>query len=70
MVRLPRSVIVQASVTSPYSLYSVLNLEFLEPLRTNNSRADFFVVYHKESDEFDREYTRKYDEDPNASLSF
>ena len=55
--------------TSPYSLHSALK-EFFDPLRTNNSRADFFSVYRKESEEFDREYTKKYDEDLNTTLIF
>ena len=56
-------------LTPHYSLNSALK-EFFDPLRTNNSRADFFSVYRKESDEFDREYTKKYDEDLNTSLIF
>ena len=51
------------------SLHSALK-EFFDPLRTNNSRADFFSVYRRESDEFDREYTKKYDEDLNTTLIF
>lgn len=39
-------------------------------MRTNDPRADFFAVYRKESDEFDRDYARKYDEDLNTSLIF
>ena len=44
--------------------------EFFQPSRTNNTRADFFAVYRKESEEFDRDYTRKYDEGLNTSLLF
>ena len=51
------------------SLHSVLK-EFAEPLRTNNSRTDFFAVYRRESAEFDRDYAKKYDEDLNTSLIF
>jgi len=51
------------------SLQSALK-EFFDPLRTNDSRADFFAVYRKESEEFDRDYARKYDEDLNTSLIF
>ena len=53
----------------PYSLHSVLK-EFLDPLRSNDPRADFFAVYRKEADEFDRGYAKKYDEDLNTSLIF
>jgi len=56
-------------LNSAYSLHSALK-EFFEPLRTNNSRADFFAVYRKESDVFDREHAKKYDEDLNTSLIF
>jgi len=51
------------------SIHSALK-EFFEPLRTNDSRADFFAVYRKESAEFDRDYAKKYDEDLNTSLIF
>ncbi|KAF9778074.1 hypothetical protein BJ322DRAFT_988349, partial [Thelephora terrestris] len=33
-------------------------------------RSDFFAIYRKESEEFDRENTKKYDEDLNTSLIF
>ena len=69
MVCPPRSITAGARITLDHSLHSALK-EFFEPLRTNNSRADFFAVYRKESNEFDREYTRKYDEDLNTSLIF
>lgn len=55
--------------SSHHSLHSSLK-EFIEPLRTGNPRADFFTVYRKESDVYDREYARKYDEDLNTSLIF
>jgi len=51
------------------SLHDALK-EFFQPLRTNDTRADFFAVYRKESEEFDRGYARKYDEDLNTSLIF
>jgi len=51
------------------SLHSALK-EFFDPLRTNDSRTDFFAVYRRESEEFDRDYARKYDEDLNTSLIF
>ena len=51
------------------SLHSALK-EFFDPLRTNDSRTDFFAMYRRESEEFDRDYTGKYDEDLNTSLIF
>jgi len=69
VVRPFRLITASPPITSHRSLHSALK-EFFEPLRTNDSRADFFAVYRKESDEFDRDYTRKYDEDLNTSLIF
>jgi len=51
------------------SIHSALK-EFFPPLRTNDARADFFAIYRKESEEFDRGYAKKYDEDLNTSLIF
>ena len=56
-------------MTSHHSLHSILR-EFFDPLRTNDSRADFYAVYRREAGEFDQEYARKYDEDLNTSLIF
>ena len=38
--------------------------------RANDSRTDFFIVYHREFGEFDRDYAGNYDEDLNTSLIF
>ena len=51
------------------SLHSALK-EFFDPLRTNDLRTDFFAVYRRESEEFDKDYAGKYDEDLNTSLIF
>ena len=51
-----------------HSLHSALK-EFFDPLRTNNSRTDFFAMYRTESGEFDRGYARKYD-DLNTFIIF
>jgi hypothetical protein len=51
------------------SLHSALK-EFFDPLRTGDSRTDFFALYRRESEEFDRDYAGKYDEDLNTSLIF
>ena len=71
MVRPTRLVTVAPKplLTSKYSLHSALK-EFFEPLRTNDSRANFFAVYRRESGEFDRDYAKKYDEDLNTCLIF
>lgn len=53
--------------TSNYSLHPSPK-KFFDPLRTNDSRNGFFTVYRKEFAEFDRDCSRKYDEDLNTSL--
>ena len=67
MVRLSRSVIVNPQKLHLYHRLHAALEEFFDPLRTNNSRADFFAVYRKQSNAFDREYMRKYDEGLNTS---
>ena len=57
------------TITFYHSLHSPLK-EIFDPQRTKDSRADFFAVYRRESDEFDRDYVKKYDEDLNTSLIF
>jgi len=72
MVRPTRSIIVttgRPSLISRSSIRSAIK-EFVEPLRTEDSRTDFFAVYRRESEEFDRDYAKKYDEDLNTSLIF
>lgn len=44
--------------------------EFFPKLKSNDDKADFFAVYQKEADESDRDFTRKHDEDLNATLIF
>ncbi|KAF9781606.1 hypothetical protein BJ322DRAFT_232845 [Thelephora terrestris] len=53
----------------PKCLHSALK-EFFDPLRTGDSRTDFFALYRRESEEFDKDYAGKYDEDLNTSLIF
>ena len=51
------------------SIHSALR-EFFQPLKSNDTRADFFSVYRQESEQFDQDYTKKYDGDLNTSLIF
>lgn len=44
--------------------------EFFPKLKTDEDKADFFAVYKKEAEEYDREFTKKYDEDLNTTLIF
>jgi len=58
-----------STITFHRSLRSVLK-EFIDPLRANDSLAEFYSVYRRESGEFDRDYVKKHDEDLNTSLIF
>ena len=70
MVRRPHLVTTKAStITLHHSLNSVLG-GFFSPLRTSDSRTDFYTMYHKESRETGCDYARKLDEDLNTSLIF
>lgn len=44
--------------------------EFFPRLKTGDDKTDFFAVYQKEADEYDRDFTKKYDEDLNTTLIF
>jgi hypothetical protein len=57
------------TITLSYSLRSSLK-EFFDPLRTDDSRSDFYTVYRRESREFDQDYIAKYDGDLSTSLLF
>jgi hypothetical protein len=43
---------------------------FFQPIKTDDPRLDFYLMYKKESDEYDMDYVKKYDEDLNTTLIF
>ena len=43
---------------------------FFNPKKTNDLRRDFYTIYHKEANEYDTDYIKKYDEDLNTTLIF
>jgi hypothetical protein len=50
-------------VTASADLGGIIRLhsafkEFFEPLGSNDPRADFFTIYRRKSDEFDKDYSR------------
>ena len=51
-----------------YSFRSTLK-EFFDPLKTNNPRTDFYNMYRRESQEYDQDYARPF-EDLNTLLIF
>ena len=43
---------------------------FFQPIKTEDSRVDFYTMYKRESAEHDMDYVKKYDEDLNTTLIF
>ena len=43
---------------------------FLQPLKYDDPRLDFYAVYKKEVADYDTDYVKKYDEDLNTTLIF
>jgi len=43
---------------------------FLQPIKTDDPRVDFYTMYKRESTEYDIDYVKKYDEDLNTTLIF
>ncbi|KAF9643568.1 hypothetical protein BDM02DRAFT_3264024, partial [Thelephora ganbajun] len=48
-------------------LHSALK-ELFDPLRTDDLQTNFFAVYRRESEDFDRDYVGKYDEPANCHI--
>ena len=57
------------SLNGSYSIEDALR-EFLQPIKTNDPRIDFYTVYKREATEYDTDYVKKYDEDLNTTLIF
>ena len=43
---------------------------FLQPIKSDDPRLDFYTVYKREATEYDTDYVKKYDEDLNTTLIF
>ena len=43
---------------------------FFPKLKSHDVKAEAFATYQKIAEEYDREFTKKYDEDLNATLIF
>ena len=43
---------------------------FLQPIKADDPRLDFYAVYKQEATEYDMEYVKKYDEELNTTLIF
>ena len=43
---------------------------FFQPVKADDPHLDFYTVYKREAIEYDTDYIKKYDEDPNTTLIF
>ena len=43
---------------------------FFKPIKTDDPRLDFYMMYKREAIEYDTDYVKKYDEDLNTTLIF
>ena len=43
---------------------------FLQPIKTDDPRVDFYTMYKREATKYDVDYVKKYDEDLNTTLIF
>ena len=53
----------------PNSIQDALGM-FMQPLKSEDPRLDFYSMYKREAIEYDNNYVRKYDEDLNITLIF
>ena len=43
---------------------------FLQPIKNDDPKLDFYTMYKREATEYDTEYVQNYDEDLNTTLIF
>ena len=43
---------------------------YLQPVKSDDPRIDFYTTYKRETTEYDTEYMQKYNEDLNTTLIF
>ena len=43
---------------------------FFQPIKTEDPRLDFYMMYKREATDYDTNYVKKYDEDLNTTLIF
>jgi hypothetical protein len=54
---------------TPDSIQEALRM-YLQPIKTNDPKLDFYTMYKRETTEYDTEYMQKYNEDLNTTLIF
>jgi len=54
---------------APDSIQEALRM-FLQPIKNDDPRLDFFTMYKRETTEYDTDYMEKHNEDLNTTLIF
>jgi len=62
-------VIARANELTPDSIQDALRM-FLQPIKNDDPRLDFFTLYKRETMEYDTDYMQKHNEDLNTTLIF
>ena len=62
-------IITRTSKLIPHSIQEALRM-FLQPIKNDDPRLDFFTMYKRETMEYDTDYMQKHNEDLNTTLIF
>ena len=54
---------------TPDSIQEALRM-YLQPIKNDDPRLDFYTMYKRETMEYDTDYMKKYNEDLNTTLIF
>jgi len=58
-----------SSLTQDSSIQDALRM-FLQPIKNDDPKIDFYTMYKREATEYDTEYMQNYNEDLNTTLIF
>jgi hypothetical protein len=61
--------VARADELTPDSIQEALRM-YLQLIKSNGPKLDFYTMYKRETMEFDTEYMQKYNEDLNTTLIF
>ena len=69
MVRSRESIAKTKELTLAHSIQEALRM-YLQPIKNDDPKLDFYTVCKREVMEYDTEYIQKYNEDLNTTLIF
>ena len=67
--REPESIARTNKLTAGHSIQDALRM-YLQPIKNDDPKLDFYTMYKRETMEYDTEYMQKYNEDLNTTLIF